>query len=409
MGLFNKGGMSKYNITTSQNGNITNYSYTNKKADRREAKILAARNTPEVQTRINDLKQSLSNLVSEYKMVGGTGIDSNRKAERGDQLKGRLAHHKDLKKKIDDTVSELRRLGCSVNPDALKRGKIVYKEGVENTMFSMTDIKSMKLDIFEENAAGKITDNMRDYMLTVIESVTPAVERMDAYLEAVAEKMNAKRDHFVKFVQESLNVGLINMRQHEVLMELAQDDFMFEGPQPEDIPAMVMAYIEAAKEGNEEAKAEIKKDIDEAKEVKEMKDNAEAEAVTEGADCSIVEKLESLKCKLTDEEKAMAEKFDQMIADGMKKEAPAEEPTDDEDEGNSEGDAPVEGETPAKAKEEKTVKESVEEIFEKVSVNTGSRVEAYDIMNYMLEAVKANVMSEEDFERMSALMEKTNY
>ena len=57
MGLFNKGGMSKYNITTSQNGNITNYSYTNKKADRREAKILAARNTPEVQTRINDLKQ----------------------------------------------------------------------------------------------------------------------------------------------------------------------------------------------------------------------------------------------------------------------------------------------------------------------------------------------------------------
>ena len=32
-----------------------------------------------------------------------------------------------------------------------------------------------------------------------------------------------------------------------------------------------------------------------------------------------------------------------------------------------------------------------------------------DIMNYMLEAVKANVMSEEDFERMSALMEKTNY
>ena len=239
MGLFNKGGMSKYNITTSQNGNITNYSYTNKKADRREAKILAARNTPEVQTRINDLKQSLSNLVSEYKMVGGTGIDSNRKAERGDQLKGRLTHHKDLKKKIDDTVSELRRLGCSVNPDALKRGKIVYKEGVENTMFSMTDIKSMKLDIFEENAAGKITDNMRDYMLTVIESVTPAVERMDAYLEAVAEKMNAKRDHFVEFVQESLNVGLINMRQHEVLMELAQDDFMFEGPQPEDIPERI--------------------------------------------------------------------------------------------------------------------------------------------------------------------------
>ena len=399
MGLFNRGGkMDKYNITTSQNGNITNYSYTNKKEDKREAKRLAARNTPEVQTRINDLKQSLTKLVSEYKMVGGTGIDSNRKAERGTQLKGRIEHHGDLKKKIDDTVSELKRLGCSVNPDALKRGKIVYKEGVENTMFSMTDIKSMKLDIFEENAVGKISDGLRDYMLTAIESVVPAVEKMDAYLEAVAEKMNVKRDHFVEYVQESLNMGLINMRQHEVLMELAQDDFMFEGPQPEEIPAMVMAYIEAAKEGDEEAKAEIKKDIDEAKEMKAMKDAAETEPVTEGADCSIVEKLESLKCKLTDEEKAMAEKFDQMIADGMKKEAPAEEPAED---GEGEGEEPE--------KEEKPVKESVEEIFEKVSVNTGRAATADDIMDYMLEAVEANVMSEEDFMRMGALMERTKY
>lgn len=401
MGLFNKNDMSKFNITTSRTRSINNYSFTNKKEDRRIAKELEKRNTSEVKDRIRELKTTLTELVNEYRMVGGTGIDSNRKAETGTQLKGRVKYHGSLKSKIDDTVSELRRLGCSVNPDALKRGKIVYKEGVENTMFSMTDIKSMKLDIFEENAAGKITDNMRDYMLTVIESVTPAVERMDAYLEAVAEKLNVKRDHFVEFVEESFNVGLINMRQHEVLMELAQDDFMFEGPQPEDIPAMVMAYIEAAKEGNEEAKAEIKKDIDEAKEVKEMKDNAEAEAVTEGADCSIVEKLESLKCKLTDEEKAMAEKFDQMIADGMKKEAPAEEPATEEGEGETEGEEPT--------KEEKPVKESVEEIFEKVSVNRSRAATADDIMDYMLEAVEANVMSEEDFMRMGALMERTNY
>ena len=398
---------SKYNITEVQKGESTDYSFTNKKDDKRLAKKISKMETPKVKEYIEQLKEDLAKEVKNHRNIGATYLKPGQKAERGVQKAGREAVHAAGAEKIRNIVSELERYDIKVNRDALKRGVILYEKG-EFDMLTSKDIRTYKLEIFEENAAGNLSDELRDYMLCALESVSPIVGRYEEYLEAVNSKIEERRNHFVEFVKESYNVGLLNSRQMEVMYELAEDDYMFEGPSPEDIPGLVMNFIEAAKEGNYGLKEEITCLIDEAKALKQMRESVyDTENVfNEGADCSVVDKLESLKIKLTDEEKAMAEKFDEMIANAMEGESgedDGEEPSDDgKDEGKKEDKKEEE-------KEGKSVNEYVEDRFTSVSMEGVNLSSKEEILDFMVEGVNNSLYTEEDYRRLETVLEKVGY
>ena len=82
-----------------------------------------------------------------------------------------------------------------MNKDALKRGVILYEKG-EFDMLTSKDIKSFKLEIFEENAKGELSDGLRDYMLCALEAVSPIIERYETYVESVNSKIEERRDRF---------------------------------------------------------------------------------------------------------------------------------------------------------------------------------------------------------------------
>lgn len=383
---------------------------------------------------VGKLMNELNDKVKYLKQIQNEASNPKKKQETGNQFAGRMEDMKTTKKEIDNYVAKLSTLGVKVDRDALRRGKVIYEGGHDN-MFTTNEIKAMKLDIFEENSKGLISNDLRDYMLTVLESVSSEIERTKIFNEAVEEKINAQRTKFVHFIEEAHKEGLITSTQFEVFNEMAEDDFLFEVTTPDQIPSLVNAYLEAAKAQDEDAKAELRTKIDEANELKALE--ATTEVVTEGADCSIVEKLESLKIKLSDEEKSMAERFDEMIANAMKKEddseepkkdeTPAEEKTDEEpvtegaddntegpaNEGEESEEPEAENEPSNDNKKEEgnndVATESVSDTerldFGEVTIESSITTEdAESLINYMTEAVADNVYSEADLARVKRMI-----
>ena len=396
----------RYQKTTADNGDII---YSKKHDFKKTAKEIVTKNM-DIDTIIKDLKSELSDKVKYRKTISLQATDPRKKADLGIQLKGRTEDLKNNQKEIDDIIRKLNRLGVGVNRKALSRDKIVY-EGGHFTMFKSEDITRMKLDVFEESAAGKISDDFRDYCLVLLEAVSKNIAREEAYCEAVENIISAQRDNFVTYIKESHNAGLISAIQAEVMLELANDDFMFEAPTPDKLPDLVKSYLEAAKEGDEEKKEAIKKQIDTAKELKEIA-SPEEDVVTEGADCSIVEKLEALKVKLSKEEREMAERFDEMIAAGGEcKEEPAKEEKEEKNEPVEEGkkseeekaEEPVEGEEV----KESTMEREIGKMFESVVIESSvTEDEGTAMVDYMTEAVADGVYSEEDLARVKRLLSK---
>ena len=412
--------MSKYNKTVADNGDII---YSKKVDVKKTAKDIMQRNT-DIPSEISRLKGELEDEIAYRQKISSQAMDPRKRAERGVQFKGRIEDLKTTQEKIDKIIRSLRSYGVRVRKEALVRGKIVY-EGGHVTMFNSNDIKRMKLDVFEDNSRGVISNDLRDYMLITLESVSKEIERVEAYNEAVDAYVSDQREKFVDFIRESYNVGLISDLQKEVMLEMAEDDFIFEAPNPDMIPELVSAYIEAAKEGNEDKKGFIKEQIEAAKELKNVangSDDSSDDVVTEGTDCSILEKLESLKVKLTDEERATAERFDELIANGG--EVKSEEPKDDKkkedpEEVDSKKEDKPEDESENVPEEEggsaegEQVKESVvESVSDKITTGFESVVlessitdaDVEGIMNYVAEAVEDSVYSEEDKARIERLL-----
>lgn len=435
-------GKKEYVKTTAKDGSMI---YTTKKqfVKAAERERVRRENLPTgspagtVSAEVGRLMNELSDKVKYLKRIQMEATDPRKRQEKGTQFKGREDDMKTTKNDIDKCVKGLYSLGVKVNKDALRRGKVVY-EGGHDIMFTNNEIKSMKLDIFEENAKGLISNELRDYMLTVLESVSGEIERFRVFNERVNEKIDAQRERFNHFITESFNAGLITSTQYEVFAEMANDNFLFDVAMPDQLPGLVSSYLEAAKENDEVKKAEIKAKIDEANEMKALE--AGSEVVTEGADCSIVEKLESLKIKLSDEEKEMAEKFDQMIADAMDKEDKKEEPAEGEepageepkdepvkegaedkgdepktedpvtDEGGKGEEEPATGEEPTgEEPNDEPVKEGAEDTivsgFDAVVCESSmTEDEANDVIKFMTEAVNDNVYSEEDLTRVRRMI-----
>ena len=436
-------GKKEYIKTTAKDGSTI---YTTKKqfAKAAERERIRRENLPTgspdgtVSAEVGRLMNLLGDKVKYLKRIQMEASDPKKRQEKGTQFKGRMDDMKNTKTDIDKCVKDLYSLGVKVNKDALKRGKVVY-EGGHDIMLTTNEIKSMKLDVFEENSKGLISNELRDYMLTVLESVSGEIERLRVFNEKVNEKIDAQRERFNHFITESFNAGLITSTQYEVFAEMANDNFLFDVAMPDQLPGLVSSYLEAAKENDEVKKAEIKAKIDEANEMKALESGNEV--VTEGADCSIVEKLESLKIKLSDEEKEMAEKFDQLIADAMNKDDKKEEPASEEPaEGEPSKEEPVKegaeekveepkADEPAKedkggkgeeepvteepAGEEPSGEEPVEEGVENTIVSGFDAVvcessltedEANDVISFMTEAVNDNVYSEDDLARVRKMI-----
>lgn len=409
----------KYIPTTAANGEIV---YTRKNDFKAAAKEIMNRGK-DVPSMVQSITSDLKDAVEYRKTISKQALDHRMPAEKGVQYKGRMEDLNKIQKEINMLVNKLKRYGVRVNKEALAHDKVVY-EGGHLTMFTTEDLKRMKLDIFEENVANKISDDLRDYMLIVIESAMDQVVRTQTYLEKVEEVISEQRNNFVAFVTESHNEGLISALQKEVLLEMAEDDFMFEAPTPDKLPELVQSFLEAAEAGDEDKKEAIKEQIDVAKSLKEIEDGGKEKAidkegaVTEGAkeECSIVEKLEALKVKLSDEERAMAEKFDELIANGGEepvKEEPKkeEEPKDDD---------PKTEEPKEEPKEEEPVKESTEEptpvvesevqslensvVVESTIESSLSKEEGDSLLAYVKESVADGVYSEEDAARIEKML-----
>lgn len=382
----------KYVKTTAKDGTVV---YGTKHQFNKVARDIQKNHDATVDGTIDKLKNELKDLVEYRNKLNKQATNPKSAPSKGDQHKGLLEDLNDTTSDIHKVVGKLHNVGVKVNRVALSKGKVVYEKEMDN-MFTTSEIKEMRLEVFEENAAKRISDDLRDYLLTALETVSKEMEAVEAYNEAVEKIVSSKRDRFVKFITESYQEGLIDSLQKEVMLEMAEDDFMFAPPTTDRIPELVSSYLEAAEAGDDVKKAEIKKDIDDAKALKDIEDKVNDDVVTEGAECSIVEKLESLKIKLTPEEKAMAENFDKMIEEKMngKEKSEGEEPEEKPEE-------------PAKEEptEEKTLTESVAGMFGSISVASGVTDEMAESMKeYMTEAVADHVYSEEDLARVNRLL-----
>lgn len=339
-------------------------------------------------SQIDALKLELEKEHSEVRRIMKQAQNPKTAADLGDQKKGRVLDVSSRKEKIDRLCKQLAANGVKVRPESLNMSKIQYVEGVTD-MLNMSEVKSIKLDIFEKGASGAISKNMQDYLLTYIEGVENEVAQMENH-SAIMESVYAdQKDEFVTFVREAYENNMITGKQYEVLTLLANEhELLYESPE-ESIPELVEQFLEAAEEGNEERKAQIRNRIET---VNKLRENV----VTEGASCeSIAEKLEELKIKLSDEEKAVVEKIDEAIKEKMKgceEKKPEEDPKEDVKDG---GDGEVEGE--GEGEEEEPVKES------SLNITIADKEELY---NYLNESVENGVYTEEDKKRISTMIEK---
>jgi hypothetical protein len=277
-------------------------------------------NSDNVDATVRNLKKALSDTMKELSDNEKEAMNPRKQAEYGIQKTGRLKYADTLTKKRGDIVRALGEMGVYVNPEALKHGKIQYetyeesvKEGEYKTMTTQ-DLKQMKIDVFEESASGKISDNFRDYLLLRLESVENEVEKNEAVNSVVEAAIEEQRDQFVDYIVESYNAGLITDLQRDVMLELASEDYMYSVATPDRIPDYVRQYLEAAEAGDEEGKEEAAKKINEAKDVQDAADDGGCD---DGESFSLKEKIKEAKITLTDEEKKLADKLDEKLSKAL--------------------------------------------------------------------------------------------
>ncbi|MDE6491856.1 MAG: hypothetical protein K2L37_01745, partial [Lactobacillus sp.] len=295
--------------------------------------------------------------------------------------------------------------------------KVVYKESVVEGGFdtmNRDDIKAMRLDVYEDAAAGKITDNLKNYLLTYLEYVDLQLEKGEVFTEAVSGIIEQKRSDFIDFIDKSFNEGAIDRYQRDIMLEMSGEDFMFDVPTPDMIPDLVAQYLEAAKEGDDATKEQIKEKLDTAKDLEKIADEEQGneDEVTESACETLKQKLSELKVDLTDEEKDLVDKLDDKIKKAKNGNCNKED-TDYDDDSDEEPDEEEEEETdeePPKKKggkeeapeeEEKEVKESVNS-FNKSGL---TRKEKKEMLSYVQEAADDGIYSEEELKRIVRMLQ----
>lgn len=374
-------------------------------------------NEKNVNKKIGQLKRELSATMKEIADNEREAMNPNKTSDKGIQKTGRLQYAKTLTKKKGDIVRALAQLGVSVNSEALKHGKIQYEryeesveEGEYKIMMTKQDLKQMKIDVFEESASGKISDNFRDYLLLRLESVENDIDQNEAVNYVVEAAIDEQRDKFVEYISESYNAGLISDLQRDVMLELANEDYMYSVATPDRIPEYVHQYLEAAEAGDEEGKQQAAKKINEAKEVQNASDDGGCD---DGAAFSLKEKIKEAKITLTDDEKKLADKLDEKLSKALNGEE-SEEPADTSDDTTDES-ADDSGDESGKKKPKKG-KKADSDVTDSESNDSGSddssedaKTESTvddDIWNYVQEAADNGVYSEDELNQIKSTLEK---
>lgn len=262
----------------------------------------------------------------------------------GKLLRAKKADEKQTTKNIEQIITRLASFGVKTNID--KAGRVAFStmnEGGNATMaYDATQLKQMKLETFQESAAGTISKEVSDYLLPYF-------------------------------------------------------DIMIERAAAGDVNEMISDYITACKDGDDAKKEELKEKIQKVTDCKKAK-----------AD------LESLKEKLSDEEKKFVEDLDAEICG--EKEAPTEESGEAECGGSPETQKAA-ADTTAKAAElnkkaetavskaGKDNKDSFEQLLSAAAESVGvSDIGRNAVLDYVVESVAAGEMDTDDATIVTQLM-----
>lgn len=340
-------------ITTDANGKTYKQYFSD--TERKNVVNTAARlNNPDTKAGVADMCKKLKNIQATLKLINDRQEDAIPSRDRVSQRKGEAHDIKELnaqKREILDTIDKLGykykisgtaknstiRISNPVDPNEV----YIIENGGNKNMYTVSDFKKMKVDVYEDASKGKISDNLKNYLLTYLERCIAEVNAKEAIMESVNEEVNTQKANFTEFVNASFEEGLITKKQHDIMLEMAEDDIMYDTEVVTvesvnaDISALVDAYLEAADNNDEESKAEIKAALESAKEIK---------AVLEGGkDCGEIQsKLDELEIELTDDEKKIVKALDKKICDAQNGDAGEEAPVEDSKEDKKE-DAPAEG------------------------------------------------------------------
>lgn len=166
--------------------------------------------------RIPELKNKLEALVALRSKM--TRDISNRDLVpfKGKERSMRKYDTKQITKEIEKLKHALNFHGVRVIPDALMNGKVVYKEGGYN-MYTEQKLKEMKLQVYQENAAGEISPAVTKYLTAYfdikMESVKNNIDGLiTEYLEACKSGDEEKKEE----VKEKMSSGSDDGRDEKI-------------------------------------------------------------------------------------------------------------------------------------------------------------------------------------------------
>jgi len=398
------------------------------RAHKKEYKNFIKGKTKDGLNTISDIKSDLSQANADKQAIIHQMFGNRMKGVTSDvEANGAKYHMKKLNKRIDEDTNKLgsRGIGVYIPSPNSKNKNIRYSEGVENTMLTTSTIDRMENDIFMESENNQISDNFRDYMYAYLEQVRYTLERDEALSEIVMEELNNRRNVMCEAVEDRFYNGDISRREAQYLLEQADDMSSYDIVYPEDIPAIVNAYLEASRYDDEDTMMRLSSLLESANYIKDRMDElgyyTEAEDDDTDSDSaddddsssddddpfSIADKLDELKITLTDKEKELIEKIDEDIKKAYEKNKKGDkDDSDDSDDDDSSSDDSGDDDSDDDDSSSKSTSESVKEIFESVEIDNEPNYAMTDKMvDYLKESVYDGTYDLEDARRVLEMID----
>lgn len=340
------------NIERNYDGPVARY--TRKKSE--EEKKLRDPDDWENDDKIYELKDTLRGLINaqaaQRRTIFRQTTDSknSNKVLTGDCRKARDSDVRETKNSINHVIQQLARYGVSVKRD--RAGKVSFghlKEGGPNKMmYDVTELKKMKLETFQESAAGRITKEATDYLLKYF-------------------------------------------------------DVMIEEASGEDINTLVTDYVAACKESDEEKKSELKGKISAKADCKKAKEElAGLKEKLSDDEKKFVDELDEEICGTKEPEEGTGNSDNPVNESG-------EEDTGSADDSSSNSGEDVEKDINAKAKKSadkagEDNKEAFDQLLSAASESVISDVGKEALLEYMTESVALGDMDADDAIALATLM-----
>lgn len=338
------------NIERNYDGPVARY--TRKKSE--EEKKLQDPDNWENDDNIYELKDTLRGLINAQAaqrrtIFRQTGDPKNSNVVlTGEYRKARDSDVRETKNSINHVIQQLARYGVSVKRD--RAGKVSFghlKEGGPNKMvYDVAELKKMKLETFQESAAGRITKEATDYLLKYF-------------------------------------------------------DVMIEEASGEDINTLVTDYVAACKESDEEKKSELKGKISAKADCKKAKEElAGLKEKLSDDEKKFVDELDEEICGTKEPEEGVDDS-DPVNESG--------EDTGSADDSSSNSGEDVEKDINAKAKKSadkagEDNKEAFDQLLSAASESVISDVGKEALLEYMTESVALGDMDADDAIALATLM-----